>query len=375
MARSRAPAVTRPELAGLAERVSTWQLQHGRHDLPWQGTRDPYRIWLSEIMLQQTQAATVIPWYQRFLRRFPDLATLASASLDEVLTLWAGLGYYARARHLHQCAQIVYTRYAGRFPQTAAELARLPGIGPSTAAAIAALSHGERTPILDGNVRRVFMRLEALDADPAAASTLRALWALAQRIIEAAPASLDMTAYTQGLMDLGATVCTRHRPDCARCPLAGDCLAHRQGLQNALPRPRKRRDRPLRQSTVLILQHEDHVLLTRRPARGIWGGLWSLPEFADAPALQDYCLHHAQAGQPARALATFEHDFTHFRLQIHPWYQPVEGRRPGPAAEQAWVSLPALARHGLPAPIARLLAGLQAGAGACALPSAGPARQ
>ncbi|MFA7438118.1 A/G-specific adenine glycosylase [Castellaniella sp.] len=343
--------------AGLAERISRWQSNHGRHHLPWQDTRDPYRIWLSEIMLQQTQAATVVPWYERFLQRFPDLAALAQASLDEVLALWAGLGYYARARHLHACAHIVHTQYGGRFPRTAHELASLPGIGPSTAAAIAAFAFGERAPILDGNVRRVFMRLQALDADPGAASTLRELWALAHRILDAAPASLDMTAYTQGLMDLGATVCTRSRPDCARCPLADDCLARRQGLQDVLPRAHRRRARPLRHRTLLILQHGDHVLLIRRPAQGIWGGLWSLPEFADAAELEAYCRHQVQAAQPPRALAAFEHDFTHFRLQMHPWHLAMAGRRPAAAPGQAWVTLGALTRHGLPAPVSRLLTG------------------
>ena len=366
-----------------ASRIAAWQLQAGRHGLPWQRTRDPYRIWLSEIMLQQTQAATVIPYYQRFLERFPTVAALADAPADAVLQAWAGLGYYARARNLHRCAQAIRDRHAGQFPRSAAELESLPGIGRSTAAAIAAFAYGERAPILDGNVRRVLARYLALEGDPGTTAMMRALWMHAQAWLDRAPADLDMQAYTQGQMDLGATICTRSRPDCPRCPLAADCAARRLGLQDALPSPRARRAQARHHCWMLILECEGHLWLQRRPDAGIWGGLWALPTFDDRPALDAACARLPTAAESLQALAGVEHVFTHFRLLM----QPARLQLPGPCAgirlaqdsepaslatqqprnpavipaqagESAWIPIARLREIGLPAPLSRLLLGL-----------------
>jgi len=344
-----------------APRIVAWQASHGRHGLPWQRTQDPYRIWLSEIMLQQTQVATVIPYYQRFLERFPDVATLAAASQEDVMPYWAGLGYYARARNLHRCAQAVVRDWGGRFPPTAEQIATLPGIGRSTAAAIAAFACGERSPILDGNVKRVFTRHFGIDGDPARREVEQRLWALAEAQVAAAP-GLDMAAYTQGLMDLGATLCTRGKPDCARCPVADTCIARRDGRQAELPSPKARKTIPERQTGMLVLQRDGAILLQQRPAPGIWGGLWSLPEF-DA------------GGDPTQAsrrlgleplqryeLAAFAHTFTHYRLHIKPWYLPVKpaAALAEPGLPQRWAGAAELPGLALPAPIRKLLDGLLA---------------
>ena len=346
-----------------AARIAAWQHRAGRHGLPWQGTRDPYRIWLSEIMLQQTQAATVVPYYTRFLDLFPTVIDLADAPQDAVLQAWAGLGYYARARNLHRCAQALRDQFGGRFPARAAELAQLPGIGPSTAAAIAAFAFGERAPILDGNVRRVLARYFAVEGDPTAARTARQLWEHAQALLAAAPAELDMTAYTQGQMDLGATICTRTRPDCARCPLAPDCRARIENRQDELPAPRARRAQPLRHGWMLIAECERRVLLERRPDSGIWGGLWALPQFEDALALRAACASLSAASTP-QAMAAVDHVFTHFRLRMHPCrLQLPDGAAPATGhADRAWVPVGELGAYGMPAPIARLLGSLYDGA-------------
>ncbi|OZI27395.1 A/G-specific adenine glycosylase [Bordetella genomosp. 7] len=342
-----------------ASRIVAWQRSHGRHGLPWQGTQDPYRIWLSEIMLQQTQVATVIPYYQRFLERFPDVSALAAASQDEVMPYWAGLGYYARARNLHRCAQAVVNEWNGRFPPTAQQIATLPGIGRSTAAAIAAFAYGERAPILDGNVKRVFTRHFGIAGDPARRDVEQSLWALAEAQVAAAP-RLDMAAYTQGLMDLGATLCTRGKPDCGHCPLADTCVARREGRQAELPTPKTRKAIPERQTGMLVLQRDGAILLHLRPSPGIWGGLWSLPEFEagsdPAQAVQRLGL------QPLRRyeLAAFAHTFTHYRLHIKPWYVPVQPAaslaEPGPA--QRWAGAADLPGMALPAPVRKLIDGL-----------------
>lgn len=354
-----------PALATLALRVSRWQQQHGRHDLPWQGTPDPYRIWLSEIMLQQTQVSTVIPYYLRFIARFPDVATLARAPADDVMQHWAGLGYYARARHLHACAQEVVFQHGGRFPASAAALATLPGIGRSTAAAIAAFAYGERAAILDGNVRRVFCRLFAVHGVPGREPAQSRLWALAQEAVARAPQTLDMRAYTQGLMDLGALVCTRRRPECARCPLQPTCAAYRLGAQDQFPETATRTAVPTRHCILLLLQWRDRILLERRAPHGIWGGLWSLPECADDDALDS-----ALAGVPGLGagagdrLEGLTHAFTHFKLQIA-LHHAVLARTPQRVSSpeeavctphQEWVGLDALDDYGLPAPVRRLLA-------------------
>lgn len=341
-----------------APRIVDWQRRHGRHDLPWQNTRDPYRIWLSEIMLQQTQVATVIPYYERFLQRFPDVAALAAAAQEDVMPYWAGLGYYARARNLHRCAQEIARDWGGRFPPTAQAIATLPGIGRSTAAAIAAFAYGERSPILDGNVKRVFTRHFGIAGDPTKREVEQKLWALADAQVEAAP-GMDMAAYTQGLMDLGATLCTRGKPACEACPVADSCVAKREGRQAELPTPKARKTIPERETCMLVLRHQGAFLLQQRPEPGIWGGLWSLPEF-DVSQDPDSA-SRALGLEPEQRfeLAAFAHTFTHYRLHIRPWLVPVRatGLRES-ARPERWVPADELPSMALPAPVKKLLQGL-----------------
>lgn len=344
--------------AGFAGRVVAWQRRHGRHALPWQRTRDPYRVWLSEIMLQQTQVSTVLAYYERFLQRFDTVAALAAAPLDEVLALWAGLGYYSRARHLHRCAQVVVAEHGGVFPTRAEVLATLPGIGRSTAAAIAAFCAGERAAILDGNVKRVLGRAFAVADDLSVARHERALWARAESLLP--PEGEDMPAYTQGLMDLGATVCTRSAPRCEACPLADTCLARAEGRPEAYPVKTRRLRRSAQRVVLLWLAQPGRVWLVRRPATGIWAGLWSLPEFDTPEALAE-----ALAGWPGQAdwLPGFTHVLTHRDLHLEPvrWALPAGADAQAlPGArwpEGRWVDAASLPDHGLPAPVARLLAG------------------
>ena len=294
-AASRPPFIARevsPEWNALpfAERVVAWQRSHGRSGLPWQLTRDPYRVWLSEIMLQQTQVTTVLGYYDRFLQRFPTAADLAAAPSEDVLALWAGLGYYARARNLHRCAQAVAERHGGAFPRTAQELAELPGIGRSTAAAIAAFCFGERVAILDGNVKRVLTRVLAYDGDIAQSASEKALWAIATDLLPDAPAGeplhAAMATYTQGLMDLGATVCTIRRPACDACPVHAMCAGRAAGTPERFPVKTRKLKRGRRASVLLWLQQKDRVWLVRRADSGVWAQLWSLPEFDTAVALE-----------------------------------------------------------------------------------------
>jgi A/G-specific adenine glycosylase len=266
-----------PSAAGdtLAQRVIAWQVAHGRHGLPWQGTRDPYRVWLSEIMLQQTQVGTVLGYYERFLVRFPNVVALAAAPLDEVLALWSGLGYYSRARNLHRCAVEVVSRYGGHFPSDSGALQTLPGIGRSTAAAIAAFCFGERAAILDGNVKRVLARALGFEGDLAERRHELVLWERAQALLP----EQGIEGYTQGLMDLGAQVCTRRQPRCAQCPLAGLCAARAAGRPEEFPVKTRRVRRTRQTSALLWLTHREAVWLVQRPATGVWAGLWSLPEW------------------------------------------------------------------------------------------------
>jgi len=343
-----------------AHHIVDWQRRHGRHDLPWQNTTDPYRIWLSEIMLQQTQVATVIGYYDRFLQRFPDVASLARADQDEVMPYWAGLGYYARARNLHRCAQTLVSDWGGRFPPTAEAIATLPGIGPSTAAAIAAFAYGEVAPIMDGNVKRVFTRYFGIEGDPSRREVEQRLWRQAH--VEVRPetgGAVDMPAYTQGLMDLGATVCTRRQPACTRCPVKSDCIAALQGRQHSLPTPRAKKVSPTRETRMLIYADATHVLLSLRPSPGIWGGLWSLPECAMDVDPRQAARESGIDVRSPQVLAAFEHVFTHFRLRIEPWSMPVH-ERPDVAAPLRWMPRAELDRVGLPAPVKKLLDGVLA---------------
>ena len=327
---------------------------HGRHDLPWQRDRTPYRIWVSEIMLQQTQVITVVGYYERFLQRFPDVASLAAAPLDEVLHLWSGLGYYSRARNLKRAAESIIADHAGEFPATREALAQLPGIGRSTAAAILALSLGRREAILDGNVRRVLSRVFGIDGAPAAPATLRQLWACA----EAATPQTDVATYTQAIMDFGATLCTRHEPRCSHCPLQSECVALATGRVQELPLRRTRAARRTRSLIMLLAMRADgDVLLQRRPAQGIWGGLWAPPDFENREAAEQFCgarLRRAQLDEAA--LPVLRHGFTHFDLEITPIRAQCQGLAGVmEAGDTLWYNPRQPPRIGLPAPIATLL--------------------
>ena len=348
--------------AGFAARLIAWQRQHGRHDLPWQNTRDPYRIWLSEIMLQQTQVSTVIPYYARFLARFPDVAALAAAPLDDVMALWAGLGYYSRARNLHRCAQAVVEQHGGAFPASVDALAELPGIGRSTAAAIASFAFGARATILDGNVKRVLARVFGVEGFPGEKRVENAMWTLAESLLPSSINDADVSAYTQGLMDLGATLCVRGKPECGRCPFATDCVANATGRQRELPAARPKKTVPTRRTWMLVLCDGDAVMLEKRPPSGIWGGLWSLPEAADETALAERA-HAFGANGGVSPLAPLTHTFTHFKLDIEPRIAEL-GRGTSATvtagdAETAWVSLRDIDAYGVPAPVRKLLDGLQ----------------
>ena len=349
------PTADSPIAAALLE----WHARAGRHDLPWQLDRSPYRVWISEVMLQQTQVATVRPYYERFLRRFPDVRSLAAAPLDEVLHLWSGLGYYARARNLHRAAGIVCHEHGAELPGSFAELARLPGIGRSTAGAILALSREERFPILDGNVRRVLTRYFGITSAPGTATTKR-LWELSER---STPAE-RVAQYTQAIMDLGATVCVRRRPLCEACPLGGRCLARRSGRQHELPPPRAARERRTRRVFMVVaLSAAGSVLLERRPESGVWGGLWCLPQFDTVTAAHGFMRSMlAVNGREPERLAVLKHGFTHFDLSI----TPLLVHCAGPAAVMdegmsLWYKLREPVPVGLPAPVSALLGQLAGG--------------
>jgi A/G-specific adenine glycosylase len=302
-----------------AERVIRWQRLHGRAGLPWQQTRDPYRVWLSEIMLQQTQVTTVLGYYERFLQRFPTVVALADAPSEDVLAMWSGLGYYARARNLHKCAQAVVALHGGEFPRSAVQLAELPGIGLSTAAAIAAFCFGERAAILDGNVKRVLTRVFAYEGDIAQAAAQKALWTIASDLLPEAPAGeplhAAMATYTQGLMDLGATVCTIRRPACDACPANAMCAGRLSGAPEKFPVKTRKLKRGKRAAVLLWLQREDRVWLVRRADSGVWAQLWSLPEFDTAVALERAVEHWPGT---LEWMAPFKHVLTHFDWMLQP---------------------------------------------------------
>ncbi|TAL71556.1 MAG: A/G-specific adenine glycosylase [Rhodanobacter sp.] len=336
-----------------ADVLLAWFDRHGRHDLPWQHPRDAYRVWVSEIMLQQTQVATVTGYFQRFIAALPNLPALAAASEDEVFALWSGLGYYRRARFLHQSAQLCVERHSGRLPHDFAALAALPGIGRSTAGAILAQACGQRVPILDGNVKRVLARYHGIHGYPGERAVELALW---QHADEHTPAA-RVADYTQAIMDLGATVCTRTKPDCATCPLAPHCVALRDGLVDALPTRKPGKALPTRETLMLVLRdHGGRVLLQRRGPQGVWAGLWSLPEAADAKAAA-----HAAAGlarvADALALPAFTHVFTHYRLHVTPWLyaHAMPTATVADAPDLRWCDAEAIAALGLPTPVRRLL--------------------
>jgi A/G-specific adenine glycosylase len=332
-----------------ASTLIAWQQRHGRRDLPWQGTRDPYRIWLSEVMLQQTQVSAVIPYYERFLRRFPSVQALAAASEDEVLQLWSGLGYYARGRNLHAAAKHIA---ACGFPTTAEAIGQLPGIGRSTAAAIAAFAFGERAAILDGNVKRVLARYYGIEGWPIE----ERLWPHAERLLP----KNGIETYTQALMDLGATVCTRNLPRCDACPVASRCEARKGKRTDSIPAPRPRKALPQKSVTWLLLLHKNALLFEKRPAPGIWGGLWSFP---DAPAkdVDGYCSRSFGCEVKSKKnLEVLEHAFTHFKLSIQPLLCEVAIRKsvlqtPG----RAWMDADEAREAAVPAPVRAVLGQLR----------------
>jgi len=320
-----------------SKKLIAWQRHHGRKGLPWQGTRDPYRVWLSEVMLQQTQVAAVIPYYERFLREYPTVEALAAASEDEVLQLWSGLGYYARGRNLLAAAREIAS--SGKFPDDSKGLCALPGIGRSTAAAIAAFAFGERAAILDGNVKRVLSRCYGIDKE-------KELWQQAERLLP----KKDLETYTQALMDLGAMICTRSRPKCDACPVTKQCIARREKRTHELPAPRPRKALPLKRATWFVYLHQRMVLLERRPGSGLWGGLWSFPE----TRLFD------TASQ--RKLPVLEQGFTHFRLRVQPVVCPLAKLPPrAESPGRRWLGVDDALRAAIPVPVGKVLRALVSG--------------
>ncbi|MES2939946.1 MAG: A/G-specific adenine glycosylase [Pseudomonadota bacterium] len=339
------------DVAGLVVR---WQRTHGRNQLPWQNTRDPYRVWLSEIMLQQTQVSVVLDYYPRFLARCPDVRALAEAGIDDVLALWSGLGYYSRARNLHRCAQEVMERFGGEFPRTAEALQTLPGIGRSTAAAIASFCFGERAAILDGNVKRVLTRVLGYGEDLAVAANERALWAHAEDLLPRRDLPEAMPRYTQGLMDIGATVCLPRNPSCLICPLQTTCTAAREGRPQAYP-VKSRKLKRSAQSLWLLRAHaaDGSVWLQKRPTPGVWAGLYCLPLFDSREALEQALPAKARRG--LRDAEPFVHVLTHKDLHLHPVEASLPTRDWRAGEEGGWFSPAQWPQLGLPAPVRRLL--------------------
>jgi A/G-specific adenine glycosylase len=340
-------------VTSFSERLLEWFDVEGRNDLPWQRNKDPYAIWVSEIMLQQTQVQTVIPYFERFLQRFPDVIALANADRDEVLHHWSGLGYYARARNLHQAAIHVRDERGGEFPTDLDALMSLPGIGRSTAGAILSLAHEQRHPILDGNVKRVLARHRAVEGWPGKAAVGKRLWQLAD---EFTPHE-RVGDYTQAIMDLGATLCTRSRPSCERCPVRADCEARSSDTVENYPGRKPKKDKPLRQTTMLLASQGRHVLLERRPEAGIWGGLWSLPELGDL-SVEDWCSERlATAATMTDTWPLLRHSFSHFDLDI----QPIVVRVESPLSKVAdgdgttWYQVDDTPPGGMAAPVKKLL--------------------
>ena len=333
--------------------VLDWYDRYGRHDLPWQKGITPYRVWVSEIMLQQTQVSTVLNYFDRFMEALPTVQALAEAPEDEVLHLWTGLGYYTRARNLQKTAKIVVAEHGGEFPRDVEQLILLPGIGLSTAGAIASLSMGLRAPILDGNVKRVLARYTAQEGYPGEPKVAKQLWATAERFTPHA----RVNNYTQAMMDLGATLCTRSKPTCLLCPLESGCEAHLLGLETRYPIPKPRKDVPQKRTLMPMLANRDGaILLYRRPSTGLWGGLWSLPELDDFADLQHLALQHSLELGKHHELPGLIHTFSHFRLSIEPWLVQVEESAHHVAeADWLWYNLATPPRLGLAAPVKKLL--------------------
>ncbi len=343
--------LSRSFVPSFAQQLIRWQKQHGRHDLPWQGA-GAYRVWLSEIMLQQTQVATVVPYYLRFIASFPDIAALAAATEDHVLAHWSGLGYYARGRNLHKAAQIIVEKHRGEFPREFEQIVELPGIGRSTAAAVCALAFHERRAILDGNVKRVLARHCGIAGWAGEKKVEERLWQEAEALLPEG----DVATYTQALMDMGATVCTRSKPKCVLCPVQSDCVALRTDRVAALPAPRPRRTVPERYAVFLLLIHGNDVLLVKRPGSGIWGGLWCPPQFDDETAARNWFLRNGMEASAGERLETFTHTFTHFRLHITPLKiqlsrKPLLAAQPG----SVWLDVEEALGAAIPTPARKVL--------------------
>jgi A/G-specific adenine glycosylase len=344
-------------IVDFAARLIAWYRSHGRHDLPWQRSRDAYPIWVSEVMLQQTQVVTVIAYFERFMARFPTVSVLAAASEDEVMAHWAGLGYYRRARHLHHGAQVVCAAHGGSLPADVDALMALPGIGRSTAGAIMALAFGERHPILDGNVKRVLARLHALNELPSTSAGERIFW----RLADVYTPQIDVDAYTQAIMDLGATLCTRVKPSCEQCPFVVDCVAYAQGEVERYPLRAARKSRPTKSTRMLLIRNaQSEYLLQRQPPSGVWGGLWSLPQCAADETPEAWC--RSRLGLEVKLVERWpqrRHQFTHFELRYEPILLAVVGL-PDYVAEDdcIWYNRSSPPAVGLPQPVTALLAAL-----------------
>lgn len=344
-------------MSDFALRIIAWQKQHGRHDLPWQNTSSPYAIWVSEIMLQQTQVSAVIGYYQRFMARFPTIHSLAAADQDEVLQHWSGLGYYSRARNLHNAAQTIVDTFNGEFPQDFEAMQTLSGIGRSTAAAIAAFAFHQVQTILDGNVKRVLARHFAIEGWPGTPKIEKEMWRLAESLLP----QTEMVAYTQGLMDLGATLCTRSKPPCNTCPLNTTCLAYAQQRVHALPTPKPKKTSPQKYTTMLILRRGNDVLLQKRPSKGIWGGLWSLPEIdmqtiATEAAFNMFGLQV----EPQEPMPVLQHAFTHYKLDILPQPLDVISKQTHALTPNTlWLPIEEAVSAAIPTPVRKILISLR----------------
>ena len=342
------------------DQLLTWFDRYGRHDLPWQHPRTPYRVWLSEIMLQQTQVKTVMPYFDRFVERYPDVASLAAADEDEVLHLWTGLGYYARARNLLKCARTVVQKHGGVFPNSVEALEALPGIGRSTAGAIISQAFDLPAPILDGNVKRVLARFASIPGWPGETAVHRQLWALAESLTP----TTRCADFTQAMMDLGATLCTRTRPTCALCPLSENCSAFAAGTQSEYPGKKPRKSLPVRRTVMLLcVNPAGDVLLERRPSSGLWGGLWSLPEISDLDDAASFCLDHFRSEpESIERWHAMRHSFSHYHLDIQPLRLQLPATTESVMESDAalWYNVAAPERVGLAAPVTRLLNLLQA---------------
>lgn len=343
-------------MSSIASQLIHWHKDYGRHHLPWQGNRDPYAIWLSEIMLQQTQVNTVIPYYARFMQAFPTISSMAQAPLDSVLALWSGLGYYSRARNLHRAARLIMQDYQGQFPESRMLIEQLPGIGRSTAAAIAVFAYSKREAILDGNVKRIFTRHFGIEGYPGESKIQNLLWEKAEELLPADYGEGQIETYTQALMDLGATVCKRHIPLCEICPLQQHCVAFQKNRVSQLPTAKQRKPLPQKETVFLLLMYQQKLLLGKRPPSGIWGELWCPPETEIGTDIASYCLHYLGIKiQSPIQLPILNHQFTHYKLRIHPQLLPVISSTLNEKNKFIWIKPYDALKKAIPTPVRKLL--------------------